>query len=347
MFSAVLGLFSQDLAVDLGSTHTRVFPRGPGVATVEPTVIAVRTDRKGRRAVVATGEEALPMLGRAPADTLAVQPIRAGRIVDYEAAEAFLLSIVRRIHGRNTWIRPRMVVAVPHGASDMELRAVRDSCESAGAREVHLVPRPVAAAIGAELPIHQASGYLVVDIGGGSTEVSVLSLSGVVASRSVPGGGEGMDQAIARWVEQHHGLLIGQPTAERVKVALGSALHPAPADAVVKGRCLALGVPRAVTLGADEVHRALLPAVQAISQAIRAALEGVPPEIGSDIVDHGIVLTGAGARLAGLDVALRDLTGLPVVVAENPELAVVAGARRLLEQLDVRRDPGARNARSA
>ena len=347
MFSAVLGLFSQDLAVDLGSTHTRVFPRGTGVAAVEPSVIAVRTDRQGRRAVVASGEEALPMLGRAPHDTLALQPIRGGRIVDYEAAEAFLLSLVRRIHGRNSWIRPRMVVAVPHGASEMELRAVRDSCESAGAREVHLVPRPVAAAIGADLPIHEASGYLVVDVGGGSTEVSVLSLSGVVASHSVPGGGGGMDEAIVRWVEQHHGLLIGAQTAERVKVQLGSALPPAPADAVVKGRCLTVGVPRAVKLGADEVHRAILPSVVAIGSAIRSVLEGVAPEIGSDIVDHGVVLTGAGARLAGLDLALRDLTGLPVVVAENPALAVVVGARRLLEQLDQRGETGARVARSA
>ncbi|MBA2319709.1 MAG: rod shape-determining protein [Deltaproteobacteria bacterium] len=338
MFSAVLGLFSQDLAVDLGSTHTRVLARGPAAATVEPTVIAVRTDRRGRRAVIATGAEALPMLGRAPDDTLALQPIRGGRIVDYEAAEAFLLSLVRRIHGRNAWIRPRMVVAVPHGASDMELRAVRDSCESAGAREVHLVPRPVAAAMGADLPIQQASGYLVVDVGGGSTEVSVLSLSGVVASRSVPGGGEGMDDAIVRWVEQHHGLLIGRPTAERVKIALGNAFRAELADSVVKGRCLALGVPRAVTLQGEEIHRALLPAVAAIGEAIQRTIEGVPPEIGSDIVDHGIVLTGAGARLAGLDLAMREATGLPVIVAENPELAVVAGARRLLDQLDVRRE---------
>ncbi len=337
MLSAVLGLFSQDLAVDLGSSTTRVALRGAGTVSSEPTVIAVRTDRKGRRTVVASGDDAWPMLGRNPEDTRVVQPIRAGRIADYEAAEAFLLSLVRRVHNRNGWIRPRMVVAVPHGASEMELRAVRDSCESAGAREVHLVPRPVAAAMGADLPIHQPSGYLLVDLGGGSTEVSVLSLSGVVTSASLPGGGEAMDELIVRWMADHHGLLIGRPTAERVKVELGSAFPGMSGETVVKGRCIALGIPRAAVVSADEIHEALAPMILQIGALIRRTLEIVPPEIGSDIVDHGVVLTGAGARLRHLDAALRDLSGLPVVVAESPETAVVTGAGMLLETLDASR----------
>jgi rod shape-determining protein MreB len=338
MLSAVLGLFSHDLAVDLGSATTRIHLRGAGAIVIEPSVVAVRTDRRGRRTVVATGEEARPMLGRTPPDTEAVEPIRAGRIADYESAEAFLLSLVRRTHGRNGWIRPRMVVAVPHGASEMELRAVRDSCESAGAREVHLVPRPVAAAMGADLPIHLPSGYLLVDVGAGATEISVLSLSGVVTGSQVPGGGAGMDSAICAWLAEHHGLLVGRPMAERVKIELGSALPPSePTEAVVKGRCLALGIPRATRVTADEIHRALAPSVEAIAHEIRRTLENVPPEIGSDIVDHGMVITGGGGRLRGIDRALRDLTGLPVVVAEAPDLAVVNGAGRLLETLDTRR----------
>ena len=226
MFSTVLGLFSQDLAVDLGTSNTRMHLRGAGIVCDEPTVVSVQTDRSGRRRVTAVGTAALPMLGRTPEDIAAIQPIRAGRITDYEVAEAFLLHLVRRAHGRNGWMRPRMIVAVPHHASDMEIRAVRDSCESAGAREVHLVPRPIAAAVGADLPVREPAGTLVVDIGGGATEISLLALSGVVLSRVVTGGGDGMDRAIIRWLQQERGILVGRPSAERLKITMGTACDP-------------------------------------------------------------------------------------------------------------------------
>lgn len=333
MFSTVLGLFSQDLAVDLGTSYTRVHLRSSGVVCREPTVVALHTDREGRRRVTAIGAEARPMLGRTPDEIAAVQPIRRGRVADFEVAEALLLHLVRRIHGRNGWMRPKMVVAVPHHASDMEVRAVRDSCESAGAREVQLVPRPIAAALGARLPIHEPSGTLVVDVGGGSTEVSVLSLSGVVSCRTVDGGGEGMDEAIIDWLQRERSLLVGRPSAERLKIELGTAAYPDPhASALVKGRCLVRGVPRAVTVTAADICEALRPHVDAIGDAIGLAIEDAPPELGSDIVDQGVVLTGGGALLQGLDLALRDRTGLPVVAAEDPDAAVIHGVGRVLDE---------------
>jgi rod shape-determining protein MreB len=335
MFSAVLGLFSQDLAVDLGTSNTRVHLRNAGTVCDEPTVVAVQTDREGRRKVTAIGSGARPMLGRTPEDITTIQPIRAGRVVDFEVAEALLLHLVRRIHGRNGWMRPRMVVAVPYHASDMEVRAVRDSCESAGAREVHLVPRPLAAALGASLPVHEPAGQLVVDVGGGATEVSLLALSGVVSSTVVDGGGEAMDDAIISWLKRERALLVGRPSAERLKVEIGTASEPDPRkSAMVKGRCLRRGIPRAERVTAMDVHLALEPHVDAIARAIRAAIEAAPPELGADVVDQGVVLTGGGSRLRDLDRALRDRTGLPVVCADAPDKAVGAGVGRVLE------DPG-------
>ncbi|MCA9494866.1 MAG: rod shape-determining protein, partial [Myxococcales bacterium] len=297
MLASVLGLFSQDLAVDLGTSNTRVQLRTSPVVADEPTVVAVHTDRVGRRRITAFGSEARPMLGRTPEDLSAIQPIRAGRVVDFEVTEALLLHLVRRIHGRSAWIRPRMVVAVPHHASDMEVRAVRDSCESAGAREVRLVPRPIAAGLGAGLPIHEPSGTLVVDVGGGATEVSILSLSGVVASAVVPGGGEGMDEAIVAMLEEDRSLLVGRPSAERLKIELGTAAFPeTDRTATVKGRCRVAGIPRSEQISARDVHRALRPHVDAIAEAVRRVVDAAPPEIGADIVDQGVVLTGGGAR---------------------------------------------------
>jgi rod shape-determining protein MreB len=337
MFSAVLGLFSQDLAVDLGTSTTRVHLSGSGVVCDEPSVVAVLDDRSGRRRVIAIGDQALPMLGRTPDDIRAIQPMRAGRVVDFEVAEALLLHLVRRIHNRNGWMRPRMVVAVPHGASDMELRAVRDSCEAAGARAVHMVPRPLAAAVGAGLPVHQPTGHLVVDLGAGATEISVLSLSGVVACTAVPGGGLGLDEAIIAWCKREHALLVGQPSAERLKLTLGAATRPdLSATAWVKGRCLRRGTPRAVQVSARGVCEALQPAIDAIATGVRKVLHDAPPELASDIVETGLVLVGGGALLRGIDEALRARTGLPVVIAEQPLRCVVDGAGRVLEELDLR-----------
>jgi len=323
MFSAVLGLFSQDLAVDLGTSRTQVHLRNAGVICDQPTVVAVATRPRGRREVIAIGDEARAMLGRAPSDIEVIQPILNGRIQDFEVAEAFLLHLVRQIHGRNNLMRPRMVVAVPHAASDMEIRAIRDNCASAGARDVHLLMRPIAAGLGAGLPIHAPEGYLVVDAGGGATEISVLALSGVVSCTSMAGG-VGMDDAIIAWMKREHALLIGRPTAERIKTD--------PCDTVVKGRCLRTGVPRGVPVRRRDVLGALRDAIARVGETVRATLDQAPPELAADIMDTGVIVTGGGAKLTGLQDAIGRATGLPIISGETPELAVVQGAGRVLEE---------------
>ncbi|MCO4743840.1 MAG: rod shape-determining protein [Proteobacteria bacterium] len=334
MFSAVLGLFSQDLAVDLGSSETRLYQRGSGVVVSEPTVVAVQTDRRGRRRVLAVGSDARPMLGRTPTDILAVEPVRDGRISDFEVAEALLMHLVRRVHGRNGWVHPRMAIAIAHDATDMERRAIRESCEAAGARHVHLVPRPVAAALGAGLPVRRASGHMVVDIGAGASEIGVVSLLGVVHGTIVPGGGNGMDRALSAWLNETHQLLVGAQSASGLKHALGSALPPRrPDTAIVRGRCLRRGLPRAIEVDGHDVHQALVPAIDAIAAGIRAVMEACPPELAGDIADHGVVLTGGGARLPEIATALRDRTGLPVVAVDNAERAIIEGTGLALEEL--------------
>lgn len=338
MISAVLGLFSQDLAVDLGSSRTRIHLRGSGTLCDEPTVVAVHARRDGRRTVMCVGSEALPMLGRTPEDIQAVQPVRGGSIEDFEVAEALLLQLVRRSWGGTGLLRPRMAVALPSGASEMAVRALRDSCEAAGAREVHLVPRALAAALGADLPIHEPNGHLVVDLGGGSTTLSVVSLTSVVHQVTLPGGGEGLDRAIVDYVRRHHALEIGRPTAEHLKITLGSAIPGGiTGSRVAKGRCLRLGIPRASDVDAQDVQAAIAPGIAAIADAIRSSLEAIPPELASDVVENGVVLVGAGAMLDGVETALRALTGLPVVAAESPDLAVVRGAARVIEELELLR----------
>lgn len=338
MFRAVLGLFSQDLAVDLGSSRTRIHSRGSGTLCDEPTVVTVHSPPGGRRRVLCVGDEAHPMLGRTPEDLSAIQPVRNGSIVDHEVAEALLLQLVRRATGGAGLLRPRMAIAVPMGSADAAVRALRDSCEAAGAREVHLVPRAIAAALGAELPIHEPNGHLVVDLGGGSTTISVLSLSSVVHRTEVPGGGEGLDAAIVDYVRRHHGVEIGLPTAEHLKVTLASALPGgAKGSRVAKGRCVRLGIPRAVEVDAHDVHTAIAGGVAAIGQAIRDAIRKIPPELGSDVVENGVVLVGGGAALDGIEAALRYHSGMPVVAAEHPDLAVVRGALRVLEEVDLMR----------
>ncbi|TNE91849.1 MAG: rod shape-determining protein [Deltaproteobacteria bacterium] len=336
MFSAVLGLFSQDLAVDLGSSETRIYQRGSGVVIAEPTVVAVRTDHKGRRSVLAVGADARPMLGRTPANIEACEPVRDGRIADFEVAEALMMHLVRRVHGRNGWMRPRVALAISHCATDMERRATREACEAAGARFVHLVPRPVAAALGAGLPVDEAGGYLVVDIGAGQTEIGVISLHQVVHGTVVPGGGRGMDLAVQRWLYESEGLLVGDPSARALKECLGAALPPnRPQRDIVRGRCARRGLPRAAEIDAVDVHTALSPAIDAIAAGIRRVVKGAPPELAADIAEHGVLLTGGGARLRGIEGALRERTGLPVVVEEDPEHAVIRGTGAALESLAV------------
>ncbi len=336
MLSAVLGLFSLDVALDLGSSRTRIYLRGRGPVVDQPAVVAVKTDKLGKRSVLAVGDGAAAMVGRTPPDIAAVLPVRAGTIQDYEVTEALMVHLLRRLHGRNGWMSPKMVVTVPCVAGEMERRAVRECCESAGAREVHLVPKALAGALGAGLPVQEPSGLMVVDVGGGGTEISVLSLSGVAQARVVAGGGGGMDQALIEHLRHEFGLLIGEPTARGLKEELGSAIGgDDDARFVVRGRDLATGVPRAQAVTASDVTAALRSPIDAIAAGVRAVLEATPPELASDVVDHGIVLIGGGANLRGLDRALATRTGLPVVVADAPERACIEGAGRILEELDL------------
>jgi rod shape-determining protein MreB len=336
MFSAVLGLFSLDVALDLGSSRTRIYLRGKGPVVDQPACVAVQTDRRGRRTVLSVGDEADAMLGRTPPDIDAVLPVRAGTIEDYEVAEALMVHLLRRLHGRNGWMSPKMVVTVPCGAGEMEKRAVRECCESAGARNVHLVPKAIAAALGAGLPVQDPSGLMIVDVGGGGCEISVLSLSGVVVSQVVPGGGEGMDDAIIEYLRTEFGMLVGRPTARALKEAHGTAMGGSDTEIeMVRGRDLVTGVPRAQEVSASDITAALRAPIDAIAAGIQSTLEATPPELASDVVENGIVLVGGGALLAELDRALSQRTGLPVITADSPETACIAGAGRVLEELDL------------
>lgn len=336
MLSAVLGLFSLDVALDLGSTRTRIYLRGKGPTVDQPAVVAVKTHRGGTRSVLAVGDEAAIMEGRTPPDIAACRPVRAGTIEDYEVAEALMVHLLRGLHGRNGWMSPKMVVTVPCGAGEMERRAVRECCESAGAREVHLVPKALAAALGAGLPVQEPSGLMIVDLGGGSTEVSVLSLSGVAHAHNVPGGGEGLDRALIEHLRHELGLLVGERSARELKERIGAAIGGTDEDRyVVRGRDLVTGVPRAQDVFGSDVTAALRSPIDAIAEGIQAALEATPPELASDVVEHGIVLVGGGAHLRGIDRALSTRTGLPVVIADAPERACIEGAGRVLEELDL------------
>ncbi len=337
MFSSVLGLFSQDLAVDPGTSCTRVWQRGRGLVAEEPTLVAVHTCPKGRRAVTAIGESVAPMIGRTPGDLEVVEPIRDGRIHDYGVAEAFLLHLFRQIHGRNTWMRPRVVVPMPGSASPMETRAVRDSCESAGAREVLMVPRALAAALGADLNISESHGQLVIDLGAGSIEVALIALDQVVAVRSIAGGGSAMDLAIVEYLRRNHDLLVATGAARQLKHELGAACEAEARIGRVAGRCLRKGTPRSVEIRADEVCRAIGPCVDAIHEAVASLLREAPDQLAADVARRGMVLTGGGASLRDLDRVLWRRTGLPVLVARSATQAVIRGAGQVLETVALQR----------
>jgi rod shape-determining protein MreB len=336
MFSAVLGFFSQDLAVDLGTCETRIHQRGSGLVLREPSVVAVHTDRQGRRRVAAVGTSARAMRGRTPRDLVAVEPVRQGHVVEYDVAEALLAHLVRQVHRRNALLAPTLVLAVPHDASDMERRALREACETAGARAVHLVDRPLAAALGADLPIHRPSGHLLVDLGGGEVAISLVSLSGVVSHQVVPWGGRTIDAQLAAAVLDRHELAIGDDTAERLKVELFDARLRGGRTARIAGRCHRRGVPRAVDVDSGDVADVAERFVAALVRGVRAVLDHAPSELAADVADRGVVLCGAGARIRGLEGALRDRTGLPVVRADRAEDVVIFGAGRVLDDLDVR-----------
>jgi rod shape-determining protein MreB len=335
-FNRLMGVFSNDLGIDLGTANTLVYAKGRGIISSEPSVVAVDTEKHRVRAV---GKEAKSMLGRTPGTIRAVRPLRDGVIADFEIAEAMLRSFIQKAHNRSTFLRPRIVISVPSGITEVEKRAVRESALSASAREVYLIEEPMAAAIGAGLPITEPSGNMIVDIGGGTTEVAIISLAGIVTANSVRVGGDKMDDAILNYVKRKFNLLIGERTAERIKIEIGNA-YPVdePKSMIVKGRDLVAGVPKTLEINTEDVREALMEPVNAIIEATKVVLERTPPELAADIADKGIVLSGGGALIQNLDVLLREETGLPIMLAEDPFTAVVMGCGRCLDELDLLKD---------
>lgn len=340
IFNSLLGLFSNDLAIDLGTANTLIYVKGQGVVCNEPSVVAVQTEsNSGRRKVLAVGAEAKMMLGRTPESITAIRPIKDGVIADFEMTERMLRDFIRKVHNRKALVRPRIIICVPHGITEVEKRAVRESAESAGAREVYLIEEPMAAAIGAGLPITEACGSMILDIGGGTTEIAIISLKGIVYSHSVRVAGDKMDEAISQYVKRRYNMLIGERTAEQIKIAIGSALPTGENLSIeIKGRDLVQGVPRAVVVSEDEVREALLESINQILDLVRVALERCPPELSSDIVDRGITMAGGGALLRNLDRLISQETGLPVVLVDDPLSAVVLGSGAVLDKLDLLRD---------
>lgn len=337
MLNGVFGLFSSDLAIDLGTSNTRIFVRGKGIVVNEPSVVAVRTAPGGKREIVAVGREAKDMLGRTPDQISAIRPVKDGVIADFDATAEMLRHFIMKAHGRSsTFVKPRIIIAVPIGITEVEKRAVRESAETASAREVYLIEEPMAAAIGAGLPITEPSGNMIVDVGGGTCEVAVISLGGIVYNRSVRVGGDKMDLAIVGHIKKRYSLLIGERTAEQIKIRIGSAY---PDDELltmeVKGRDLVAGVPKTIECNSDEIREAMAEPINAITEAVRIGLERTPPELASDIVDRGIILSGGASLLRNLDVLLRKETGLPVFHSEEPISGTVIGAGMALEKIDL------------
>ena len=333
MFSRLLGMLSADMAIDLGTANTLVYVKGRGIVLNEPSVVAIATIR-GKKQVLAVGDEAKMMLGRTPGNIEAIRPLRDGVIADFEIAEELIKHFIRKVHNRRSFASPQIIVCVPSGSTAVERRAIQESAEAAGARRVFLIEEPMAAAIGAGLPVTEPTGSMVVDIGGGTTEVAVLSLRGLAYTTSVRVGGDKMDEAIVSYVRRHHNLLIGEATAERIKKDYGCAMVPA--DGVgetihIKGRDLVNGVPKEITITQANIAEALSEPIGAIIEGVRIALENTAPELAADIVDQGIVLTGGGALIKGLDEYLREETGLPVSVAEDPLSCVALGTGRAME----------------
>ena len=335
IFNKVLGYFSNDLAIDLGTANTLVYVRGKGIVLQEPSVVAVKKDNRGMNKVLAVGEEAKRMLGRTPGNIVAIRPMKDGVIADFEITEAMLRHFIKKVHNSRRLVRPRIVICVPTGITQVEKRAVKESAESAGAREVYLIEEPMAAAIGSNLPITEPTSNMVVDIGGGTTEVAVISLSGVVYSKSVRVGGDKMDDAIMQHVKRKYNMLIGESSSEIIKNKIGSAYDVDEEELEIKGRDLVSGIPQHVTITSGEVRKAIAEQVDSIVQTVLIALEQTPPELAADIVDRGIVLTGGGASLRGLDQLLREETSLPITVVDAPLTTVVMGSGKVLENLQV------------
>jgi rod shape-determining protein MreB len=334
---AVLGVFSNDLAIDLGTANTLVYVKGKGIVLSEPSVVAVRTDNRSKNRVLAVGQEAHNMLGKTPGNIVAIRPMRDGVIADFEVTEAMIRHFIHKVHNRRTFVRPRIIIAVPSGITQVEKRAVRESAESAGAREVFLIEEPMAAAIGAGLPITEPTCNMVIDIGGGTTEVAVISLAGIVYSRSIRVAGDKMDSSIMQYIKRKYNLLIGERTAELIKTTVGNAYpDPHKLDNIdVKGRDLVSGIPKIISINSEEIREAISEQIDAILETVKIALEQTPPELSADIVDKGIVLTGGGGQLKNLDKLLSEETGLPIKVTEDPLSTVALGSGKALDNINI------------
>ncbi|HPG53906.1 MAG: rod shape-determining protein [Smithellaceae bacterium] len=336
LFDYILGRFSNDLAIDLGTANTLVFVKGKGIVLNEPSVVAVHQDSRGTKKVLAVGNDAKIMLGRTPGNIMAIRPMRDGVIANFDATEAMLKHFILSVHNRKALVHPRIIIAVPSGITQVERRAVRETVESAGAREIFIIEEPMAAAIGAGLPIADPTSSMIVDIGGGTTEVAVISLHGIVYSRCVRVAGDKIDEAIVQYMKRKYNLLIGERTAETIKFDLGCAY---PLDEIkvgdVKGRDLIAGMPKIIETNSEEIREAINEPLTLIVDAIKDALENAPPELAGDIVDRGIVLTGGGALLQNIDVLIREETGLPVTVTDDPLSSVARGAGIALDNLDM------------
>ena len=337
MFSRLFGFMSADMAIDLGTANTLVYVKGRGIVLNEPSVVAI-ADVRGKKQVLAVGEEAKNMVGRTPGNITAIRPMRDGVIADFEVAEEMIKHFIHKVHNRRMFASPQIVICVPSGSTAVERRAIQESAESAGARRVQLIEEPMAAAIGAGLPVTAPSGSMIVEIGGGTTEVAVISLGGIVYARSVRVGGDRMDDAIIAYIRRNHNLLIGESSAEKLKMELGAAIPDSSKEdggpwREVKGRDLMNGVPREVLVSQEQIADSLAEPVSQIVEAVSVALENTPPELAADIVDKGIMLTGGGSQLLRLDDVLRQATGLPIIVAENPLDCVALGTGRALEEM--------------
>ena len=335
MLTRLLGVFSSDIAIDLGTANTLVYVKGRGVILDEPSVVAIAMI-KGKKQVLAVGDEAKLMVGRTPGNIQAIRPLRDGVIADFEVAEEMIKHFIRKVHNRRGFTAPQIIICVPSGSTAVERRAIQESAESAGGRRVFLIEEPMAAAIGAGLPVTEPTGSMIVDIGGGTTEVAVLSLGGIVYACSVRVGGDKMDEAIISYIRRTHNLLIGEATAEKIKKEIGSATVCSGSEAIkysIKGRSLINGVPQEVEINQRQVAESLGDVVAAIVQGVKTALENTAPELSADIVDRGIVMTGGGALLTNLDKVLSQSTGLPVFVAENPLTCVVRGTGKALDEI--------------
>ncbi|MEI8190292.1 MAG: rod shape-determining protein [candidate division NC10 bacterium] len=333
VFDWLFGMFSNDLAIDLGTANTLIYVKGKGIILSEPSVVAIK---KGTNQVLKVGKEAKEMLGRTPGSIVAIRPIKDGVIADFDVTEQMIRAFILKSHNRKALVRPRVIVGVPSGITQVEKRAIRDSCDQAGAREIYLIEEPMAAAIGAGLPVQEPSGSMIVDIGGGTTEVAVISLSGIVYSQSVRIAGDEMDEAIMQYLKRKYNLLIGERTSENIKIQIGSA-HPfdEPRKMDIKGRDLVDGIPKTLSIVDSDIREALHDTVYAIVDAVKTALERTPPELSADIAEKGIVLAGGGALLHGLDTLISLETHLKVRVADDPLSCVVLGTGKVLDELDL------------